>query len=182
MIKIEVVEYKTNLPVADATVIFFKLGSFDLYGCQCWLTTVFLTKQTDESGYCLVTESDFNQATQGINISQGNYWSVGSSKVQTKYELDFIGQVKLHLIKTNSYPDQSFIDVSCSGERITSSVGNGAFYTSIADSTYTFNAFGGQTNTISWKVYAPAGASILDSGFHKVDVPKSGITDVEIQY
>lgn len=182
MIQIQVVEYKTNTPIQSATVNLTKLGSFDL-NCVCFPDNTFLTKQTDASGSCQVSEADFNSAQRGINVSKDNYWPFNSfPSTQTRYELDFIGQINLHLIKINSYPDKAFISINCSGERTKSGSSTGPPFILVPDTTFTSNAFGGQTNTISWKVYAPTGTPTLDSGFIKIDVAKTATATAEIMY
>ncbi|HXB43205.1 MAG TPA: hypothetical protein VNV85_04080 [Puia sp.] len=184
IIKIEVVEYKTNTPIPAATLDFYEMGDFHQL-CLCWDARIFLTKQTDANGACSFSETDFNQAVDGTVLSKENYWTLKiESAIQTRYEMELVCALKLHLIKINSYPEKAYMTLLCNDERFVNGTvpnGAGAFFLP-SDTSFTCNAFGNQSNTVSWKVYDPVGASVLDSGFQKIDVAKSGITEAEIKY
>lgn len=160
-ISIEVAEYKTNAPIPGAIISFYKPGNFDL-NCVCTPPTEFLTTQTDANGYGVVTETDLNNATYGLDISTKNYFRIGLSfPIKTRYELDFIAVVSLHLIKTNVYSGKTFMNISLNGERTGSSAGTDNFF-SPSDSTFSVQACGGQTNTIRWIIFDSAGTTIAD--------------------
>jgi len=115
IIKIEVVECKTNMPVTDASIEFYKLGDFGL-SCICWRPKLFLRIQTDANAIFSVAESDFNSTNIGIIISKQTYfWTGLTSHIQTKNQFDAIGQVTLRLIKTNSYPVGSRLSIFLRG-------------------------------------------------------------------
>jgi hypothetical protein len=177
---IEVIEYKTNAPLAGASIALLKLGSFDAY-CLCLSPDTILSVQTDASGSCTVSTQNFNKADLGISVSKNGYWPATFVVPQTKYELDEIAEVNVHLLNFKSDPSNSFMALSCTGERATSvGYGSGNFPLP-SDSTIIVDAFGGQSNSIGWKVYSASGTP-LDSGFQKIDVARWGITQVEFKY
>lgn len=181
MITIEVVEYKTNIPISGATVEFYKPGD-SIPSCNCRDVEKFLTKQTDASGKCTATEADFIKASDLISVSKENYWWSAVTPNKTRCELSPVGQIALHVIPMNSYPVGSFMGVSCHGYQDVSRLINLDEFFVPVDSSFIFNAFGGQTNTIAWTVYNPSSTSILDSGSLQIEVAKSGITNAELKY
>jgi hypothetical protein len=180
-IKITVTEYKTNTAIPDAIISFYKNVDFDP-ACLCWSGELFLTKQTDADGICNVSQTDYNMAGYQIDLSKPGYINLILAKNQNVCEMDVARQVSLHLIKTKSYPDGSFFVLYCNGERVSSKETVSLFVPPI-DSSFVFTAYGNQNNTISWKIFPePNSVAAIDSGYRKTDVPKSGITNVEISY
>jgi hypothetical protein len=184
MTNLKVVEYKTNKPVSGAIINLYTMGEFD-NDCHCWSTKPLLKKQTDENGVCLIGNSDFNQAQTGITLSKENYWPVGNPffvSRQTTYEMAYIGQLKLHLIKSNAYPETATLGIVCKGEQVNSITSPFTYYPLPVDSSFTMDAFGGQINAVCWTVYDSSYTVISSGGPLSVDVAKSGVTEMEIKF
>ena len=180
MRRVEVVEFKTNTPISNATIDFRKLGDFAPY-CVCYWPEVIFTKQTDANGICEVTENEFNRANGGIFISKENFWTNESYVIENRYQLDFIGQVNLHLVTTKRYPEKALMNILCKGELATSATNNGYIFLPY-DSTFGYTAFGGQINSFTWEISDSNKVLIESGGPIQKEILKSGITDVEIKF
>jgi len=182
-VNILVTEFKTNIPIQGATVFIVDIGLNIFSGSAVRSTTQIL--QTDSNGVCPIPESYFNDATYGILVSKDGYWQTDldlfATSKPTSYELQRKSQLRVHLIQLNSYTDIPIFQMGINGELPGYTV---TPFTSIrlpADSTFSLDVYGGQTNQVKWEIMGQSGDS-LAGGTIPVDVLPTGITDVEIKY
>jgi len=183
IVNIHVEEYKSHAPVPDAHVDILVIST-DIF-CACAVSSLVETLQTDADGICPIPESYFNSSIYGISITKNNFWPSGSdlliSNKPTSYELQRKGQLRVHLIKSNSYTDSPIFYLNCSGELPGTTITPFLAIPLPTDSTFTMDAYGGQTNQVSWKIMTILGDS-LTGGINPIDVLATGITDMEIRY
>jgi hypothetical protein len=158
--------------------------STDIF-CACAVSSLVETLQTDANGICPIPESYFNNSIYGISIAKNNFWSSGSdlliSNKPTSYELQRKSQLRVHLIKSNSYTDFPIFYLNCSGELPGATITPFFAVPLPSDSTFSMDVYGGQTNQVRWKIMTNLGDS-LAGGISPVDVLPTGITDMEIRY
>jgi hypothetical protein len=182
-VNIHVEEYLTKAPLAGATISLVKY--YIDYSCFCQMEETYLTKQTDQNGDCQILKSDFDEPGNRMYTSKDSFWSdetdTGANK-ETRIELQKMGQVWVHIVKTNNYPVLSNFHIDLSGAVPGSVVKAFSSVPLPSDTTITMAAFGGQTNRIHWKVVDNGGADSLGGGHLDVDVLHDGVTDVQINY
>jgi hypothetical protein len=188
---IEVVEYKTNKPIARASVDYYKVCDF---GSPPYCYQLVQSTLTNTDGMCEIPESVFNNFSYGIVISPPPfvpgkdyiYWAVGSEAVHstaTKYALPMVGEEKMHLSKTNDFANGYYIEIKAHGELASFSVIDVArVYAFPSDSSFNFWTYRAQTNTITWNIFDSTD-TIISSGVPiTVDFPKTGIHEIELKY
>ena len=187
MVNILVNEYKTNEPIRDAQVdvyiLAFRSPSNPYYPCVCQYGKIVLTIFTDSNGICKIPDT-YDSYSYGLTISNKNYYTWASTPYgrPKTIALERKNQIRIHLFKENFYNDSALIRMSNSGE-IT-------FLTSYPfydiplpkDSTLLIPAYGGETNKIHWDITKNGSFGFLKQGDIEMDVPSTGITDLEIKY
>jgi tetrahydromethanopterin S-methyltransferase subunit E len=93
-----------------------------------------------------------------------------------------VGQVRIHIVKTNNYADLALFHIDLSATLPGSIVNPFTYVFLPSDTTITMPAFGGQTNHIHWKVEDNIQEDSLGGGNLDVDVLHDGVTDVQINY
>jgi hypothetical protein len=177
-----VTEYKSNKPIFGAAVSFYTIGSFDL-NCGCWTDQLQGTKLTDQNGHCTLGDEEYTLSTTKILVNKDNYYSDGSSStpLKTDYVLESIGQIQVHLVRTNSYSGQIYMDMNVSGESLSANVVNK--FPAPADSLIMLSGFGGETNNISYKIYDSTTSTVIfTSAQIPLQVLSSGRTSLPINY
>jgi hypothetical protein len=191
-IQIQVVEYKTNIPIQGALVEYYT----PCPACCCQPAyNLVLSKHTDGSGNCEIPETIFNNAQYGILITPPPppqspidyyYWPTGSAGIHstnTKYSLPVTGDEKLHMIKINDFPKGYYMELKAQGEQSSFQVIDIArVYGFPSDTIFHFYTYKGQTNTITWIIYDSTDASISSGGPLTVDFPKTGTNELELSY
>ena len=191
MIAIAVVEYKSNLPVTGATVEYYK-------DCNCFPggANIVLSKKTGNGGICEIPESIFNNVNYGIIISPPpghpdpgvdyDYWPIGSAFVHSSertYALPILGDAKLHLIKSNNFPAGSYMQIREEGEQSSFQVLDiGSVVGLPSDSSFVFYSYRAQTCTFTWNIFDASGNIISSGGPLAIDIPKTGVQEVVINY
>jgi hypothetical protein len=192
-IRIQVVEYKTNIPVQGALVEYYT-------PCNSCIPSpgynLVFSQHTTAGGFCDIPETIFNTEHYGILITPPPppqnpqidyyYWPTGSPAVHStarKYELPVTGDAKLHLIKINDFPNGYYLELKARGEKPSFQ----ELYISTvnplpSDSSFVFYTYRGQTNTITWNIYDSTGAIVANGGSLTVDIPKTGTTEIELKY
>ena len=141
----EVLEYKTNIPIAGAKVDLYTCTRYDaVFGCRT--TGIFSSKITDAKGLCSFTNTEY-KADEGVKVSKSGYWTrEGGVKTYLQPE----AFLNLHIKKQNNYPDTSYISIEISSE-----MGQVSFLSlkAPADSIINIKAFGNQNNNTKWTVF-----------------------------
>jgi hypothetical protein len=191
---IQVLEYKTNLPIVGALVEYFT----PCPGCafQPAYNRVF-NKNTGYDGICEIPESIFNNDDYGIlitppsppqdgTIRDYDYWPTGSAgthSTATTYYIPTLGEERLHLIKNNAFPKGFYMDIKAAGELSSFQVIDIArVYGFPSDTSIDFYTYRIQTNTITWKIYDSTETEISGGGPIMIDFPKTGKKEVELKY
>lgn len=141
-------EYKTNIPLAGVRISLYRCSKYDnVFGCQA--KSVFATRSTDQNGEYNFTQSELNQANEGMILSKSQYWDLAGGG-QGDVFMEPEAMVNLTLRTSKSYPDTSIFELKTTGE-----LGNASFKTFRApkDSSFNYRLFGNETNTINWVVY-----------------------------
>ena len=86
------------------------------------------------------------------------------------------------MIKTNDFPKGYYMDIKDQGEKPILRINIARVYAFPADTSFSFYAFRGQTNTISWNIYDSTDAIISTGGPLIVGFPKTGIQELELKY
>jgi hypothetical protein len=142
----EVLEYKTNLPIAAAKIDLFACIQYDaVFGCRS--TGIVSSKLTDANGHCSFTATEYNKADKGIRVSKAGYWSQGGGS--GKNYLVPEASLSLHIVRDNNYPDTSYMSVSINGPFGISFLS----FKAPADSIITIKAFGNENNDTKWSVF-----------------------------
>lgn len=191
MILVTVVEYKSNLPIYGAAVEYYT-------PCNCGFggANLVLSKKTDKDGICEIPESIFDNVNYGVTISplpghpdpsiDYDHWSIGNAFIHTserKYALPVVGDERLHLVRINSSTNGKSIEFFEEGELTTFGKLEIAAVNGLpADSSFIFYSFRGQTCKFTWNIYDSASNIIYSGGPLAIDIPKSGIQDVVINY
>ncbi len=165
-VQIKVIDQITNYPVSSARVIVYKCGTFN-----CNLGTIDLFSDvTDNNGICTVPEDSYNEALYA-RVERADYWSWDETKTTLK-KIVPAGWMRLRIIKTSNYPDQSRLQITIISQSTNSS--GSAFavinnFNAAADSSILIKGFGGQPNKIEWQVYGPN--TVVNSGSWDQQVP-----------
>lgn len=187
--RISVVEYGTNKPVAHALLQCYKRET----DCGSWFCGLYLARtiETDENGM-----ADVTNANEITHVKAPGYFDlIGAYVVGPAFKLDQIGKINLHFIRTNNYAGDNILSFKISGEQFPQfipipgvdnnpnpyGVLNNAFYVN-ADTVVNNVAVGGQINTISWYVTDSQGFTTSTGGNLQIDVPVTGIAELEIKY
>lgn len=144
--QIEVLEYKTNIPLASVQIDLYHCSNYDaVFGCLA--KQIFSTEFTDNTGKYTFKSGELNRADEGIVLHKATYWDTngGSGTIFMSPE----AWIDLHLTRQNNYPDTSLFRFIVTGEygRV-----NLITFQSPADTVVKVRAFGNETNTIDWQV------------------------------
>ncbi len=188
-IRITVQEYKTNLTIGGVLVEYYK--PCPSCGFQPAFTRVFFEK-TDRDGHVEVPEKIFTNYENGILITPSfvppaiEYWGTGFASIHstdTIYTLPVVGEEKFHLLKTNGSPGGYYVEFFEEGELASfQKIDIARVYGFPADSSFSFYSYRGQTCKITWNIYDSADAVISSGGPVAIDVPRTGIQELEITY
>ena len=182
---IHVVEYKTNMPIENATFSIYKMGVTDT-SCNCGTFNLLEEELTDKNGNCQVSKINFNMANIAMGVRAINYYEIiemAEYPRKDRYEMDLTGEIKLHLIKINNYTDSVFMTITANGERAESTKSAFQFSPFPRDTSFTIPAFGEQLNNITWTILDNITTLPLAiGGPFKIDVSKNGIPELEIKY
>jgi hypothetical protein len=97
-----------------------------------------------------------------------------------RYALPILGDAKLHLIKTNDFRKGYHMNIRAEGEQSSFQVLDVASVFGLpADSSFLFYSYRGHT---SWNIHDSANAVISTGVLLAIDIPKTGIQEVEIKY
>ena len=192
-IGILVVGYKTDSPIVGGAIYYNKI---DLI-CDHTADLVFV-QNTDSNGRCEVPDSIYRNPENGVIVSPpfgplGNpvyneyyYVTTGSECVHSsaiKFELPRRGVERLHLTKTNNFPGGYYLEIKGSGEKPDFPILDIArIYGFPSDTTFGFEAYREQTNTITWKIYNSSDAVISTGAPLIVNFPKTGTNEIELKY
>ena len=178
--RIQVLEYKSDLPIEGAGVGFVSVTSYPIpWGIdQTWFQG-----NTDIDGYCDVPDMAIMQANMVV-ISKPNYYlsMTKSFNSVTVFKMDLIGNVKIHLVDTigfgmtcrlyiyaerpaSFYADLDFWELRSLPEGPIS-----------ADYSFDSQAFGGQINNLQII------NDLADTINNFVNVSRTDTTFVEIKY
>jgi hypothetical protein len=192
-ISIAVVEYKTDSPIVGALVEYYKLCPI----CQpAPGYNIVLSDRSGFGGICEIPESIFNNGSYGILITPPSppqdpsidysYYAVGSPGVHSTartYFLPVVGEEKLHLVKTGSFPKGYYMELKAHGEQASFDPFDIArVYAFPSDTSFSFYTYRGQTNTITWNIYDSTDHIISSGGPVTVEFPKRGIQELELKY
>ena len=180
--KIQIVEYKTEQPIKFTSVVY--IDPTIVCGGLICNQDVF-SGNTDGGGFCEVPANITNNEQNVIQVVYANgYWEFSSRihSSDTKYELDKYGQEKLHLLKTNTFPKGYYMNIYIQGERSSSNYNASRIYAFPADSTIVIPGYGGQKNSITWKVYDSTDAIISTGGPLLTDVSGTDTNTVDLKY
>lgn len=180
-VNVLVTEYKSHAPVPGAEVDVDEI-SMGLFGT---LLTNLATLQTDADGICPVPESYFKDPTNTIVVLKDGFWhsdvDFTATTIPTAYELQRKSQLRVHLSQLNSYPDGTYFYMESDGELPDHIIAPFSRVLIPADSTFTIDVYGGQTNQVHWKV-TDLFNDTLKFGNQPLIVAPSGFTDLEIKY
>jgi hypothetical protein len=192
--KVEVYEYKSNLPVQGASVKLNRCTKYDFeFGCQAIGT--FSNYTTDAEGIAMLRDADYAKCDEGIVIEKSGYWSmpggVGRNLINPE------GFVQATVKKVNDYSMNNHFFILDSNENYQGASGPWRKVVDIFpinDTTIQFKAFGGQINHLKWIVgteylvitgwssgymdYSIVAQGILDP----LTVNKNGIAAIHIEY
>jgi hypothetical protein len=183
-VRIQVVEYKTNNPIAGTEVLYV---SYSLPCTSFVCNPDIYSTTTDKNGYCAIPESVFNNQDNLITIPYppSTFYPKppdqhSSSKI---YSVSRQGQGKLHLTRINNYPNGYYIELKLKGEQSSDSeLFIGRFYGLDSDSSILFTGFGRQTNSVSWNVFNSTDSLIAKGGPGLIDLDVSNTNETEIKY
>jgi hypothetical protein len=182
-VNVLVTEYKSHAPVPGAEVDVDEI-SMDIFGGGALLTNL-ETLQTDADGICPVPESYFKDPTKTIVVLKDGFWhsdvDLSATTIPTTYELQRKSQLRVHLIQLNSYPNDTYFYIESDGELPDHIIAPFSRILIPADSTFTMDVYGGQTNQVHWKV-TDLFNDTLKFGNQPLVLPPSGINDLEIKY
>jgi hypothetical protein len=192
-VTIIVAEYKTDAPIVDALVEYYKFcpscmppGGYSLV----------FSAQTGYGGECEIPESIFINVSYGIVITPPAppqnpgidyyYWPTGSPadhSTSRKYFLTITGEEKIHLIRTGQFPKGYYMELKARGEQASfQPIDIARVYAFPADTSFSFYTYRGQTNNITWNIYDSTDAVISSGGPITIDFPRKGIQEIEIKY
>ena len=144
--QIEVLEYKTNIPLASVQIDLYRCSNYDNeFGCQG--KQIFATGITDNNGKYTFKAGELNKATEGIILHKASYWNTngGTGKVYMSPE----AWINIHLTRQNNYPDTSLFHIMVAGE---AGIGELTSFNLPVDSIVKVRAVGNEANTLSWQV------------------------------
>jgi len=144
--RMEVLEYKTNIPLASVQIDFYRCSKYDnIFGCQA--KQLFATAQTDNNGKYTFKPGELFKSDQGIVLRKAKYWNTGGGTDQRFMSSE--GTIDLHLVRQNNYPDTSLFRIIVAGE---SGTGDLITFRPPADSVVKVRGFGNEGNTLNWAV------------------------------
>jgi hypothetical protein len=182
-LNILVTEYKTHTPVPGANVHILDI-SLDVFNSSATSSTV-ENLQTDSNGICQIPESYFKNDTYSILITKDGFWrsdlDLSATIKPTTYELQRKSQLRVHLIQWNGYTDFPTLHMEINGELPGYTITPFSNIRLPADSTFSMDVYGGQTNQVNWKIMGQSFDSLAGGTVH-VSVLPTGTTDMEIKY
>ena len=183
MVNIQVTEYKSHTPVPGASVHILDI-SLNVFNSSATRSTV-ENLQTDSNGICPIPESYFNNSEYSILITKDGFWQsdldLTATSKPTTYELQRKSQLRVHLIQINSYPDFPSLRMDIDGELPGYTITPFLNVPLPADSTFSMDVYGGQTNQVNW-IIRDQSTDSLAGGTISVVVSPTGTTDMEIKY
>lgn len=191
--KVEVYEYKSNLPVQGASVKLNRCTKYDFeFGCQA--IGSFATYTTDAEGITRISDGDYTKCDEGIVIEKSGYWSIDGGFGKNLINPE--GSVQATVKKINEYSADNHFFILDSNENYQGGSGPWKKLVDIpiTDTIIQFKAFGGQVNYLKWIVgseylvitgwssgymdYSIVAQGILDP----LTVNKNGIAAINIEY
>jgi hypothetical protein len=188
-VRITVQEYKTNLTIGAALVEYYKPCPSCAF--QPGFNLVF-SARTDRDGHVEVPEKVFNNYENGILITPPSmpldveYWGTGYAgqhSTDSIYVLPVVGEEKFHFVKTTNSPKGYYVEFFEEGELASfQKIGIARVYGFPADSSFSFYSYRGQTCKITWNIYDSSEAVISSGGPVAIDIPRTGIQELQINY
>ena len=163
--RISVVENGTNKPVAHALLQFYKRET----GCGSWFCGLYLarTVETDENGM-----ADITNANEITNVKAAGYFDlIGAYVVGPVFKLDLVGKINLHFIRTNNYAADNILSFKISGEQFPQYIPIPGVHNSPNPYPVLNNLF-----------YVNADTVINNVGNLQIDVPVTGVAELDIKY
>jgi hypothetical protein len=182
-VNILVSEYKTHtaIPVADVHVLEIGVNIFTSSATSSDVANL----QTDINGICAIPESYFNNQEYSILITKDGFWrwdlDLASTSKPVTYELQRKSQLSVHLIQLHSYTDFPTLHMEVNGELPGYTITPFSNIRLPADSTFSMDVYGGQTNQVYWKIMGQSFDSLAGGTIPVVVLP-TGTTNVEIKY
>jgi hypothetical protein len=190
MVNITVQESQTHIPVSDAGVDVYEIrmtppsaGGVNL-NCGCIYGSIVFSTHTDTNGICQIPDSYYSNSLYGLVVNKDSYYPAATNQnlnIGATYYLLRINQIRVHLIKENNFPDSSSFYLQVYDKLPRKPLVYLSLPSLPQDSTFLIPAYGGETNGIDWSIAKPYSAT-LANGTIQLDVPSTGITDLEIKY
>jgi hypothetical protein len=181
--QMEVLEYKTNSPLASVQIDFYRCSDYDnIFGCRA--KEIFARGITDNNGMYTFKPGELNRSTEGIILHKVKYWNTngGTDKRYMSPE----AWIDLRLIRQNNYPDTSLFRYVVQGE---SGGGTLVSFKTPIDTIIKVIAFGNEANTLNWQVIVKDRACyqycIIDTlakGTLTQNLDKFGTTSLTLSY
>ena len=170
MTAIKVSDSITGTPVAGATLVLFRCGSF---GCAVSSKTIFSGK-TDNNGMVNVPSLAYNDILNELYVARPDYLDFQTQR-STTLLLRPRGWLRLRIIKTGIYPAGSRLAIDNPFNPYTL-LANAA-----ADSVLLMSGGGGVSNNMTWRVINQQG-QVLNQGAETVQLPRLDTANLILNY
>jgi hypothetical protein len=135
---LRVLEFKTDLPVADAKVKIYECKKYSFGSCSD--VSLLRTLTTDKDGNF---QFDSKLRVFEADASHDQYWDGGSgAQPITDIHLIPIAQTKIHLQKINTHSQDALLHIFFCGLHYS--------YNQVEDSTVIIESYGNSDNSIDW--------------------------------
>jgi len=178
---VSVKDYKSNQPLSNMAITLYCCTNNDLvFGCIG--SSACGSVSTDADGKAFLSKTSLSEAEQGISITGTGYWEHYAYRLlDSVIYMDRVGNVEVTLHPTQTYPTDARLELAFISERGKTAYAfdNAAVPTGIF--TQTLKAFGGQINSIKWRIYSFSQTGDIAKGsLFGLDVPLTGSVSVPI--